>query len=1450
MNGTRGMIELASTKLFESGLECTASYIEVYNDSAIDLLGQNRVSPRRRSSSSSNGKSTVASNKAEVLRIREHAINGPYAEGKVAVSVASVETLRTLLTAGNASRHTRQTEHIPYNSSRSHTILTLDTVLSDGQGVSLNFVDLAGTGQGDATAVFPRSPHVVVCGGPAAPAHPAATSPTRRSNFRLEAATEKKMFTTEATAISKSLATLSQVVHMLVKQSLGGGSKQFHVPFRGSALTWLLKPAFGGASKNTVIVATVSPALQHCDETLATLRWAEQSMRIVAKPRIAAVVARSVPAARPRSTPEPRSLNATDQAWTGKFPPLSASQSDPTLRRRRHSASSLQGSSMDGGRGGTSTKSIPCVLPSVRKRRNSSFDHEMETIMSSPSLSPTDRVARTTIPPGRNRGLRKEQPNKRLLAQTSNAVVSAGVSSRMQRVFGNFANHKDKRADYPDSDPELDDDIRHSPSRHHVGVRGPDINAGRPLKYRSESKRGPKPRFSRRKSKVPIMPAVDMPSVEKLFHVLPNMAKKPKLQRLTLNFAAAFKRVENESSKESTDQIRYVSPQRSPEKDSPPPPVSGGTISAAHRDAFNLERVMNRLTSTEDVKNGTSIVPTPPSGPSSQRSESRVVRPGSGVVVSDVQDATGEKVSSIRTRRRSGSSQKEEIARNHPTPPAADSPMSAARRRRSSSSQEGPPQASTSMELPRRSPSPHRRLSSSQFAEPTGSPSIVVANLDESNDAEIIRSNGRAEHIISSESQAVVTAESAVSPNVTKAKQPDRSRQGNPTNAAAPPPGKAPVGTRHDSRRKGKQQPSPVTSSVDKPSPTLAIAGESAESCPTSTRIDIDGHDVGVVVVGSDTNGDGGEAPSPNPYTEESTLELAKEASKSAAELINDGHRRGSFLSATTEMAATLFADPSTVSFVKHGVKNAGFANICVGSWFSMIVHLDLSENIVSEKACDCIAGVIKAGGWPVLATLILDGSPTQPAVSDGGAVAIVTALQTSATIKKLSLQMNQLNDCVSFPVAVLVQKTKSLRSLNLYANKLRDNGGLAVVDAMQKATTVVDLDLSDNSFSASGGLNVVQILASNPACQKIGLGWNYVGNELGDALQALIDGNRHLTHLNVQWSNLGSGTAALCKAVQKNTKLLALDISHNNLGPEGGILIAKALEQNDTLIELNLLENMFDEHSGVALGAALAVNTCLKSLNVSYNDLGRVGGEAIADALALTTLTTTENAMQAARTAAPAASRVTERPPTSLSSTGWGDAIAEALAVATLIAAETAETAAVPAVAEGPAAAAVTCRPRNTTLVSLCMTGVKSVTMASRIKLLSWSDDGALGKKHLEIDNRAKIAMARSAADNDPKVVALDLQNCQLTDADAEWLGLLLTSNTHIVELNLNRNKLGKGATAAVERALPSNKTLAKMSLQSNPFEADAISSLQRARAASQSCTLKFDAEAAEPWD
>lgn len=82
----------------------------------------------------------------------------------------------------------------------------------------------------------------------------------------------------EGANINLSLTMLGQCISVLADKASGKRSNEI-VPYRNSNLTRILQNALGGNSK-TIMVCAISPAFLNFEETLSTLRYADNAKKI------------------------------------------------------------------------------------------------------------------------------------------------------------------------------------------------------------------------------------------------------------------------------------------------------------------------------------------------------------------------------------------------------------------------------------------------------------------------------------------------------------------------------------------------------------------------------------------------------------------------------------------------------------------------------------------------------------------------------------------------------------------------------------------------------------------------------------------------------------------------------------------------------------------------------------------------------------------------------------------------------------------------------------------------------------------------------------------------------------------------------------------------------------------------------------------------------------------
>lgn len=218
--------------------EVTAQFLELYNESIIDLFDTTRENSKK-------------------LRIHESSNGNIYVEGTISHHVHSESETLEVLKQGALSRSVGST-NMNSQSSRSHAIFTLiikqqkpviQQGSQDGNEVTdsemltakFHFVDLAGS-----------------------------------ERLKRTGATGERA--KEGISINCGLLSLGNVISALGDKSKKGS----HVPYRDSKLTRLLQDSLGGNSQ-TLMIACISPTDRDFMETLNTLKYANRARNITNK---------------------------------------------------------------------------------------------------------------------------------------------------------------------------------------------------------------------------------------------------------------------------------------------------------------------------------------------------------------------------------------------------------------------------------------------------------------------------------------------------------------------------------------------------------------------------------------------------------------------------------------------------------------------------------------------------------------------------------------------------------------------------------------------------------------------------------------------------------------------------------------------------------------------------------------------------------------------------------------------------------------------------------------------------------------------------------------------------------------------------------------------------------------------------------------------------------------
>uniref|UniRef100_A0A8C3YPU6 Leucine rich repeat containing 45 n=1 Tax=Catagonus wagneri TaxID=51154 RepID=A0A8C3YPU6_9CETA len=159
----------------------------------------------------------------------------------------------------------------------------------------------------------------------------------------------------------------------------------------------------------------------------------------------------------------------------------------------------------------------------------------------------------------------------------------------------------------------------------------------------------------------------------------------------------------------------------------------------------------------------------------------------------------------------------------------------------------------------------------------------------------------------------------------------------------------------------------------------------------------------------------------------------------------------------------------------------------------------------------------------------------------------------------------------------------------------------------LQKEALLKELVLSDCMLSDEGATLLLQGLCVNTVVRFLDLKGNNLRAAGAEALGKLLQQNKSIQSLTLEWNNLGTWEAAFatfCGALAANSTLRQLDLRNNQISHKGAEELALALRSNAGLQQLDLRWNHIGLLGGRALVDSLPSNRTLRRLELAGNSV------------------------------------------------------------------------------------------------------------------------------------------------------------------------------------------------------------------------------------------------------
>lgn len=362
------------------------------------------------------------------------------------------------------------------------------------------------------------------------------------------------------------------------------------------------------------------------------------------------------------------------------------------------------------------------------------------------------------------------------------------------------------------------------------------------------------------------------------------------------------------------------------------------------------------------------------------------------------------------------------------------------------------------------------------------------------------------------------------------------------------------------------------------------------------------------------------------------------------------------------------------------------------------------------------------------------------------------------------------------------------------------------------------------------------------------------------------------IKEVNLSRKSMGDMFArAIVQLLQKNTSVVSMDLSWNGLTAETAKSFSVSLIKNSTLRSLNLSSNSIDVDGAKALAEGLKQNKGLTTLKMSWNQLLDDGARYLASALTPASPTSSGGSSNASNLSNEVASST--RRATLSSATANNSAFAGAMhssssqgsfqssssapyfSNSTLVSLELACN----SIRDDGAKALFNALRLNPIFVDLNLewneisddslrhamapliqaNNVRSILLVSNdqlgsdtVKSIASSMHGNSSLQNLSLSGKFGDGGCKSIASALTRhhLVELRLNKCKMGDTGVQYLCTALMTNKYLRALNLSSNKIGNDGAKAIQLLLEANITLTSLDLSANRIGDSGISNIASA--------------------